>query len=257
VRALLTALLVASTAGADTQGRPPTPALDISVRMEQAGPRLEVEAGVTLPPATSVAASYEFVLDARCGEPLVTVGVAAGPAQPATVVRHGGRLTITPRIPAAAGKAVVLRFRYAIGSHRARSFFVAADAAFISGEAFAWYPRPASARRATGRLRFTLPDGFVVAATGTSERDSAGAAATAHTFLVADPTTFSFAAARHHITRQAGAPPLAVHLLRQRPLVRERLALLRRIVDALAVEFGRYPHPDRDRRDAGRGGRRP
>jgi hypothetical protein len=113
----------------------------------------------------------------------------------------------------------------------------------ISGEAYNWYPIPAGTRRATGRLRFVAPGDFSVAATGrrlTEQSFGAGV----FVFDVTDATTFSFAAGRHRVHRSEGSPAIALHLLRDRRRISERIQQIRRIVSALETEFGPFPHPD-------------
>jgi hypothetical protein len=225
------------------QARLDAPTYDIWVRLVTTAQRLDIEAQVTIPPATSPAEALTFQLDPRCSDPEVTIRDGSAAASRLEVARSGNRLTVALAVPTAPGKPTVLEFRYSIGPAGARSFYITGDYAFISGESFAWYPRQSSSRRSTGRLRFTLPDGFVVAATGRYQ-PAGKVTGPRRDFLVAEPTTFSFAAGRHQVVAQSGSPDLALHLLRARPLAGERLAALRRILDALVHEFGGYLHPD-------------
>lgn len=236
-------LCLAGWIPAAAQSRLAVPAYDISVRMLTAEQRLEIDAQVTVPPAASPTDTITFQLDARCSDPEVLLLGPSAIGKSVSVVRTGGRLTLALSSATTPGDPTVVRFRYSIGTTRARSFYITTDSAYISGEAFPWYPRPTAARRATGRLRFSLPDGVVVAATGQRQHANAATGA-AHDFIITEPTTFSFAAGRHQVVQRDGSPPIGIHLLRSRPLVRERLDSLRRILDALVTEFGTYPHSD-------------
>jgi hypothetical protein len=171
--------------------------------------RLEIDAQVTIPPAVSPTDTITFQLDARCTDPEVLLLSPSTIGKSASVVRTRGRLTLSFASATPPGEPIVIRFRYSIGTTRARSFYITGDSAFISGEAFAWYPRPTSARRATGRLRFSLPDGVTVAATGRRQPANAATGAT-HDFIVTQPTTLSFAAGRHQAVQQNGSPTILI-----------------------------------------------
>jgi len=241
MRLAVAALLsLAAALPASAQPRNPTPDFDISVVMAPA--RLGFDAQVTIPARNRVVETVTVQLDRRCTDPDVELLSAAG-SSPVTAVRKGGGLTVTFASPIPAGQSIRLRFRYAIGAVEQRSFYVGDAGAYFSGESYNWYPIPSETRRAKGRLRFTMAPGFAVAATGRRQSAATGLG-NASDFVIDDPTTFSFAIGRHEIHEDKGSPAVAIHMLRPRPLVRERLDLLRRILSATVAEFGPYPHPD-------------
>jgi hypothetical protein len=228
---------------ASAQSKSQLPTYDITVRILPDQSRLEVSGQVTLPAATAPTNPVRWRLDPRFDEVEITVAAPVALAGPAMVSRAGNSITLD--IPGArrADTAITLRFSYAVSSGWTRSFYAGRDGAMISGEAYNWYPIPAGTRRATGRLRFVAPRDFSVAATGrrlTEQSFGAGV----FVFDVTDATTFSFAAGRHRVHRSEGSPAIALHLLRDRPRITERIQQIRRIVSALETEFGPFPHPD-------------
>ena len=240
---LLLSLAGVSGARAQSPATAPAPVYDVSVRILAAERRLEISGEVTLPAPAATVSSIAFQLDYRFNGLEMTVRSPTSSAGPAKVSRNGNTATVTLAAPAPAGLPLVLQFRHFIDSGWTRSLHVDADGAYISGESFHWYPIPAANRRAKGRLRFVSPQGFNVAATGLRV-DTNPTAGGIYEFQVNDLTTFSFAAGRHHVYRSEGNPTIALHLLRERPLIKERLDSLRRIVEALVEEFGPFPHPD-------------
>ena len=238
MRLALAALLsLAGVIPAWAQPRTSTPDFDITVVMAPA--RVTIDAQLTIPPRNREVQAVTLQLDRRCSDPDVDL---PGGGTTVTTVRKGSSVTVTFASAIPAGQSIRLRVRYAIGAAQARSFYVAEDGAYFSGESYNWYPIPSDTRRARGRLHFTLPSGFVVASTG--RRQPSAAAGNTSDFVIDAPTTFSFAIGRHQIHEEEGSPTIAIHTLRPRPLVRERLDLLRRILSATVAEFGPYPHPD-------------
>ena len=238
--ALAAFLSLAVAIPALAQPRNPTPDFDISIVMAPA--RVAIDAQVTLPARNRAVETVTLQLDRRCTDPDVELLSAAGNT-PVTAVRKGSALTVTFASAIPADQPIRLRLRYAIDAVERRSFYVGEAGAYFSGESYNWYPLPSETRRAKGRLRFTLPAGFVVASTG-RRQPAPPIANNVSDFVVDDPTTFSFAIGRHQIHQDKGSPTVAIHMLRERPLVRERLELLRRILSAAVAEFGPYPHPD-------------
>ena len=220
---------------------PAVPLLDVITTIIPNEPRIVVDAQLTMRTAAETS-ELQLRLDPRFATPEVEVVAPAALAGPVAVARAGNRVTARLASPAAPGTTLVLRCRYAVSNGWTRSFYAGADGAYISGESFYWYPLPTGSRRATGTLRFRVPDGFVVAATGA--RTTTGTQNEPFVFTVTDPTTFSFAAGRHAVHRSEGRPAIALHLLRARPRIQQRLQQLRAIVSALEAEFGPYPHPD-------------
>jgi hypothetical protein len=229
-------------AGTQTQSPPPAvPTLDLTVRIQPEARRLDISGQLTIPPAAAPMQETQLRLDTRMTSPQISVISPAQAAGAAIVTRSGNR--VTARLPALvpSGTPLVLGFSTAVETGLTRSFYAGEDGAYISGESFTWYPLPAGSRRAVGTVRFSAPAGFTVASTG---RQRHGTPPGTFEFDVADPTTFSFAAARHTVHRTEGRPAIALHLLTPRPRIAERLQTIRRIVTALEAEFGPYPHPD-------------
>ena len=235
------ALACAIAAGAGSAQPRAVPVFDMAVRIHTDDPALDVEGQVVVPARNSPIDSVELQIDRRIRDLDVAV-VSPASAGPGTLATQNRSAVVTLASPVPAGSMITLRFRYRIAEHATRSFYIARDAALISGESAFWYPLPSSHRRATGRLRFLAPESVTVVSTGRriGARDADGWVR----FEVNDPATFSFAAGRHEVYTSPGDPVIALHLLRPRTRASERLALIRRILTALVDEFGRFPHPD-------------
>ena len=237
------ALMAAGHAEAGQSPRTATvPAFEMSVTIKTDVPAVEVDGQVTVPARNRPIDTLELEVDRRIQAFDVSLVSPAGSAAAASVARQRDAAVITLGVPVPAGTPVVVRFQYRIAANSSRSFHVAGDAVLVSGETSAWYPKPSGFRRATGRIRFVLPAGVAIAATG-RRLDGRGADGAVQ-FAIDDPTTFSFAAGGHHVYTSPGEPAIALHLLKPRSRAGERLAFARRILDALVDEFGRYPHPD-------------
>jgi len=224
--------------------QPKVPAYELNIRLFPDARRIEVEGTVVLPAVPVVREQLRFKLSDRLGDLKVTVVEPAPSRGPALVAAAGELQVIRPATPIPADQVVKLQFSYRGGERRTPRFYLGPEVGWISGEAFAWYPQLEGARRATGTLVFTVPKAFVVDASGTNLTRREDADSGTFRFAADKPTTFSFAAARYTVHRSPESPRVALYLLRPRPNVPQRLALLQRILSALEQEFGPYPHGD-------------
>jgi Peptidase family M1 domain len=221
------------------------PRYDLSVQLNPEARRFDASGTVQFKTSDTEQGTFEFRLDRRIQllkievvEPALSAGLVN------VTLRPTGGFAVTPAKAIPPHTNVVLRFSCQAISGWAPRFYVGPESIFFSGEAFAWYPRLETFRRATGTLRFSMPTGYQVAATGLRKKGAASESSIV--FNVETPTTFSFAVGRYHIYESAGTPPVALYLIKPRnnAQVQARLQLLRKIVNSLENEFGAYPHKE-------------
>jgi hypothetical protein len=241
----LCVILALSALGKPMNPGESVPRYDLSVQLSPEARRVEFSGTLRFKTQATEQGTFEFQLDRRVQLTRVEVvepALSAGSVNLLQRSASGFTVTLAKTIPARTN--VVLRFSGQAVSGWTTRFYLDSESAFVSGEAFVWYPRLAAFRRATGTLRFSVQTGYQVAATGlkkkvvTNENGSV--------FQVETPTTFSFAAGRYQVYKAAGKPPVALYLLKPRDhaQVQTRLELLRKIVNSLEREFGQYPHKE-------------
>lgn len=236
-------ILAFSVFGKPMNPRESVPRYDLSVQLNPEVRRFDLSGTLRFKTSDTEQGTFEFRLDRRVQ--LIKVEVIE-PALNASSINVSPRsaggfaLALAKAIPAHAN--VVLRFSCQATSGWATRFYLGPESAFFSGEAFAWYPRFEAFRRATGTLRFSVPTGYQVAATGLKRKGATSESSSV--FNVETPTTFSFAAGRYHVYESASKPPVALYLIKPRDnaQVQTRLQSLRKIVNSLENEFGTYPH---------------
>jgi hypothetical protein len=138
------------------------------------------------------------------------------------------------------GVALRLEFHYEADEGWSRQFYVGSEGALLNGEGTPWYPLPYNVRRATGILRFTVPQEFMVVAPGAKKTHQNGDKT--FEFEVSRPSAFSFTVGRYIVYESRGNLPIAIYALRSRPGLSQQLNRIRKIIDALEQEFGSYPY---------------
>lgn len=159
--------------------------------------------------------------------------------------------TATPASAVPAGEPVKLRFSYLGGEQIRFVFYIGAEGSFAGGFNTAWYPQVEGEKKnqvakSTGRMTFSVPAEYKVIATGkrlsTTEQEVKGESL----FEVAQPSMFSWAAARYIVEQRVSRSgiPTAAYLLRARPYIKDYLEQCAEVIDVLAREFGPNPYGD-------------
>ena len=112
-------------------------------------------------------------------------------------------------------------------------FSLTGPTCFAGGSDMAWYPQFGNETRGIGHLRFELPAGQTVIASGKRQG--------ANDFTVEAPLHFSFAAGQFLVTRLGGKIPVVAYTLRARPDLNAYLAKLQGVLNVLTENFGPYP----------------
>lgn len=149
---------------------------------------------------------------------------------------------VRPPRPIPAGEAVKLHFSYAGGEKLANQFYLGSEVSFASAWGTAWYPLVDGENdKGTGSLRFSVPHGQTVYATGNLRGSAQEAGQGNFRFEIVHPTYFSFAAGNYTVVRRNASVPIAAYLLRPRPHIEQYLNGVSSILDVLTQEFGSYP----------------
>jgi tetratricopeptide (TPR) repeat protein len=138
---------------------------------------------------------------------------------------------ITPALPSAAKKPIVLRIAYRAADVKPSSFFhIGPEGSLASAARSPWYPSIDGVSD-RGRLSFTVPEGITVIAYGRR--------VSALRFVSDVPATFWFAAAKYNVVRRG---KVAAYLLTPRASINDYLRGCSRILGVLAEEFGPYAY---------------
>lgn len=229
-------------------------AYDLDIRLIPDAHRLEAAGTIALPAAPVERATVKFALRADMQTPHVQVvepKACAGAVKLADAGKDNDLLVsrqweIKPKRPCPAGLPILLKFDYAGGGEAVGSGFfnLGPDGSFGCGINSAWYP-VFDRQRGSGSLRFTVPKGVVVIASGTpTERRDIGDASV-FGFTADRPSYFSFAAGPYTIVRRReGRVPVTLYLFKERQVDEELLIALSRAMEVLESEFGEYPFGD-------------
>lgn len=217
---------------------------NLNIRLLPDQHRLEANGTVLLPPAKTTRESIELRLDKVLGDLRVEVLQPVGSKSITTVEKKedsGGNVTwsVRPSRPFLAGKPISLRFSYAGGAASISGLFYIGPEASIA--AAGWYPTLNNVR-GMGSLRFTVPAGETVVATGGRRSQPAEEAQGNFRFEVDFPAYFSFAAGKYTIVKGKGNAPVTAYLLRPRQNIEAHINTCSNVLTALGREFGAYPY---------------
>ena len=152
------------------------------------------------------------------------------------------RWILRPKLPIAPHQPVRIRFSYLGGSH-SMVFYLGPEGSFAGGSNTVWYPQADGNARGCGHLKFTVPPGDVVLATG-KDLSAPDAAAQGHfEFEDGVPSQFSFAAGKYTIYKRDGIVPMRAYLLHPRSNVDSYLDGCSHVLALLSRKFGKYPFP--------------
>ena len=160
---------------------------------------------------------------------LSAIGDTAGARRNYRLIVRGARDTVR------------LRFRYGGGGGIGFGYALDGEAAFAASILTAWYPLLNRADtwvpvRGMGRVRFVLPNGLTVVASG-ARRD-----ASTYDFTV--PSFFSYSIARYIRTVTDGPVDVTFYTLQERPDTRAHAQRTAELLDVLQHVFGKYPYPE-------------
>jgi hypothetical protein len=235
------------------------PRYNLNIRIMPETHHLGVEGSVRLPAAEGIRDRLVFALSEMATALKVEVlkpVAGAGPVKLEKIERPGAtsglrRWTLLLPSPLPAGAPVVLRFSYSIENGLDSVFYIGPEGSFASGVNTAWYPEPEDANqfrlRGTGTLQFSVPAGYVAYTPGTRLGTPDETARGTFRFQLDNPLFFSFGVGRYTVLRRSsGGLPVSIYLLQPRPQQKvERLIEgSARVIEALAREFGPYPHPE-------------
>ncbi len=254
--------LVTASQDSDSAGMPTVPAAksmessnsrcDLKVKVMPDKRRLEVSGTVRLPAVKQTRESVVFSLRPDMADfrvEVISPQECAGPAEVktknTTAVSQDKTpdkdWTITPLHPFPAGSEVSLKFSYSGGEKQGFVFFLGPEGGFAGGPNSAWYPQFDSVR-STGLLRFEVPKGLVVKATGDPVRTVDDGAMSVFEFKVTQPSMYTFAFGKYIICRHEGKVATTLYLLKNRSFGEEMVKGLGKVLDVLEREFGPYPY---------------
>jgi tetratricopeptide (TPR) repeat protein len=246
--ALVLLVCIAHEPGRAAPVSPAAPAFavyDLDLKLIPQDHRLEVAGTMSVPSQPTEVSELRLSLSGRMRDFKATQILPGGEALPVQVapdpsVKKAPTVYILklPRsVPA--HERPKLRFSYGGGEQNAFIFSMDGPTYYAAGGNTAWYPQYGGEGRGTGRLRFHLPDGLTVTASGRPGEQAGG---NEPTYVIDKPTHLTFIAGRFFVTRLPGPIPVALYALRERAGSRDYLAKLQRVVSGLAAEFGPYPY---------------
>jgi hypothetical protein len=206
-----------------------------------------VDGTIELPAVDSARHVIAFTLAKamrRLSATVIAPAQAAGPADLVVTDSAEGdvRYEMRPRAPLAPSLPVVVRFSYEGGEAGGVGFYLGDEVSFAT-QLTSWYPLPvADDRRATGRLRLTIPAGRVALADEMRlVRRSSDPAYEHFEFDIRWPTYFVFLEGPFHKVTRADRIPVSAYLLGSATTTGDYLAKFSTVVSALEREFGSYP----------------
>jgi len=247
---LLVVAVSGSAQSAAPQKRPASavPKYDLNIQLNPDAHRLAATGTIQLPPASSAHESFELALSDRMHDFKVDSLEASGVAGlPELTRKEESNESVTwvvrPPKPVPVGQPVLIRFSYTGGEKDAFVFHLGPTSSFASGPSIAWYPAIGYAdRRGIGTMRFSVPQGYTVIASGASRGTPEQAAHGVFEFAVDLPAQLSFAAGTYTVIRRNGVVPVSAYVLHSRPNIQEYLDGCARILAVLTEEFGPYPY---------------
>jgi len=199
-----------------------------------------------LPAASEERNRIEFYLSPKMGPPEVKM-LKPSTSAPITLLSNkeeGGDTKWVFRTENAipAGQAVLLQFSYHSENKTAPQFNISPEGSFAGGGGELWYPQIAFKNRETGILRFQVPAGNTVIASGVLRSTEVQKARGEFVFSVMQPSKFAFASGRYSMVSRKGRVPFNLYLLRPRSQSKSILDGAARALDFLTGLFGSFPY---------------
>jgi hypothetical protein len=221
---------------------------DLELKVQPDQRRMEASGTVRLPGSKLPRESVVLTLRSDMADlhvEVVSPPECAGPtevrAQGAPAAGHDTDWIIRPKHPFPAGSDISLKFSYAGGKKQSFVFYLGSAGCFAGGPNSAWYPQFDSAR-STGSLRFEVPKGLIVKATGNSVKPRTEGGTSVFEFTVTQPSLYSFAIGKYIVRRHEGKVRTTVYLLKDRPFSQKMVTGLGKVLDVLVGDFGPYPY---------------
>jgi len=173
---------------------------DLSIKILPDAHRLEASGTLRLPIANVSRSEINLSLSELMHDFTVEVIEPAASAGIAKVEKRDAsgkniKWIVRPVRPIPANQAVLLRFSYAGGEQSANQFYIGSEVSFASAYGTDWYPLiDGENDTGTGSLRFSVPAGQTVYATGKSRGSTQEAEQGIFKFEIVYPTYFAFAA---------------------------------------------------------------
>ena len=225
----------------------PIPLYNLNIRVLPDAHRLEANGTLRLPATDKSRSEIRLSLSAvmhNFAVEIIEPAASAGIANVEKTDANGEDLKwiIRPVRPIPAGQAILLRFSYAGGEQLANQFYIGSEVSFASAWGTGWYPLVDGENdKGIGSLRFSVPTGQTVYATGNRRSSAQEAEQGVFRFETIHPTYFAFAAGNYTVVQRNGSIPIAAYLLRPRQNIEQYLDGVSRILNVLTQEFGNYP----------------
>jgi len=219
---------------------------DLSVKILPDAHRLEARGTLRLPIANVSRSEIRLSLSelmqnftVEVIEPAASAGIAK--VETRDKQRGSNKWIIRPVRPIPAGQAALLRFSYAGGEQPANQFYIGSEVSFASAWGTDWYPLIDDENdKGIGSVRFSVPTGQTVYATGKRRGSAQEAEQGVFRFETVHPTYFAFAAGNYTVVQRNGSIPVAIYSLRPHKNMEQYLDGISRILNLLAQEFGPY-----------------
>jgi aminopeptidase N len=219
---------------------------DLSVKILPEAHHLEASGTMQLLAADKVRGEFRLSLSelmrnftVEIIEPATSAGIAK--VEKAETSRGSVKWVVRPVRPIPVKQTVKLRFSYAGGEQIANQFYIGPEVSFASAYGTDWYPLIDEENdKGTGWLRFSVPAGHKVYATGKGHSSNREAEQETFKFEIIHPTYFAFAAGNYSVVRRNGSVPVAIYTLRPHKNIEQYLDGISRILVLLSQEFGPY-----------------
>ena len=230
-----------------------TPKYNLSITLLPESHHMEVTGTLRVPPSDKPRETIELGLSELMEDfqaEIIEPGESAGPVSftkgekkdPQDKSIHW---LLHPKQPIAPNRSVKMRFSYSGGESIAFVFYIGPEGSFAGGPNTAWYPQlDENDGRGLGRLRFSVPAGYIVLATGNSHGIPAKEAQGNFDFADEVPTQFSFAVGKYTVLKRDGVVRMRAYLLHPRANVEAYLDGATKVLAVLSEEFGKYPYDE-------------
>ena len=230
-----------------------TPRYDLAVRLIPDEHRMDVSGTLLLPPGDKLQTSINLDLSELMKGLRVEVLEPAESAGPVNATKaenknprdHSSHWLIQLPRPIPANKPIRLQLSYQGGESIGFVFYIGPEGSFAGGSNSSWYPRLAGTDgKGKGSLRFSVPEGYSVLATGRRETTLSEEQKGNFAFNNSVPTVFAFAAAKYTVLQRDGTVPMRLYLLHPRSNAGEYLDGASKVLTMLTKEFGPYPYAE-------------
>lgn len=170
----------------------------------------------------------------------------AGEVVPTSVSKRDHDVTYELQLPKSieAGQRLKVMFEYSSKVSKGFVYLLSPTECLAGGYNTCWFPSVGQSRRMFGSLEFDSPAGYIVKASGKEQSATETGGRRITKFFLQQPIVPTFAAAAFKVTHVAGAVPMTLYLLRDRPVANDYAEGCSKILGVLTREYGPYPFPD-------------